>query len=211
MAPLLVATTVTASEKETCESVAGIARFILAAGLSPARELAAEIVGIHFEGPFISPARRGVHPAKWIVPPSPAFFHAPQEARGTAQILTLAPELPGALELIAIARQAGLVVSLGHTDANYEQARAAIAAGATHAAHVFNAMRPFSHRGTGVIGAVLTSPKVSAELIADGVHVDEAAMRMLIDLKTPERVILVSDGNPLPECRMGSISSERLK
>jgi N-acetylglucosamine-6-phosphate deacetylase len=191
----IVATTVTASEMETCESVGDIARFIIASGQFVARELAAEIVGIHFEGPFISPARRGVHPAKWIVPPSPAFLSALlKEARGTAQILTLAPELPGALELIATARKAGLVISLGHTDATYEQARAAIDAGATHAAHVFNAMRPFSHRGTGVIGAVLTSPKVSAELIADGVHVDEAAMRILIDSKTPERVILVSDG-----------------
>jgi N-acetylglucosamine-6-phosphate deacetylase len=116
------------------------------------------------------------------------------EARGTAQIVTLAPELSGALELISAARQAGLVVSLGHTDATYEQAQAAIAAGASHAAHVFNAMRPFSHRETGVIGAVLTSPKVSAELIADGIHVDNAAMRILVELKTPERVILVSDG-----------------
>jgi len=120
--------------------------------------------------------------------------HLLEEARGTALILTLAPELPGALDLIAEARRAGLVVSIGHTDASYEQAQAGIEAGATHAAHVYNAMRPFSHRGTGVIGAVLTSPRVSAELIADGVHVDEAAMRMLVDLKTPERVILVSDG-----------------
>jgi N-acetylglucosamine-6-phosphate deacetylase len=191
----LVATTVTASEKETCDSVAGIAHFILNTSQYPTRELSAEILGIHFEGPFISPARRGVHPAKWIVPPSPEMLaHFLGEARGTAQILTLAPELPGALELISAARQAGLVVSLGHTDATYEQAQTAIEAGASHAAHVFNAMRPFSHRGTGVIGAVLTSPKVSAELIADGVHVDDAAMRMLVDLKTPERVILVSDG-----------------
>ncbi len=191
----VVATTVTASEKETRESVAGIACFILDTGQYPTRELSAEILGIHFEGPFISPARRGVHPAKWIVPPSTEMFaQFLKEARGTAQILTLAPELPGALELIAVARQAGLVVSLGHTDATYEQAMAAIEAGASHAAHVYNAMRPFSHRGTGVLGAVLTSPKVSAELIADGVHVDEAAMRMLVELKTPERVILVSDG-----------------
>jgi N-acetylglucosamine-6-phosphate deacetylase len=191
----LVATTVTASEKETCHSVAGIARFILNTSQFPARELSAEILGIHFEGPFISTARRGVHPAKWIVPPSSELLaRLLAEARGTAQILTLAPELPGALELISKARQGGLVVSLGHTDATYEQAVAAIESGASHAAHVFNAMRPFSHRGTGVIGAVLTSPKVSAELIADGVHVDEAAMRMLIQLKTPERVILVSDG-----------------
>jgi N-acetylglucosamine-6-phosphate deacetylase len=191
----LVATTVTASEKETLSSVAGIAHFILNTSQYAARELSAEILGIHFEGPFISPARRGVHPAKWIVPPSRELLaQLLGEARGTAQILTLAPELPGALDLISAARQAGLVVSLGHTDATYEQAQAAIEAGASHAAHVFNAMRPFSHRGTGVIGAVLTSPKVSAELIADGVHVDEAAMRMLVELKTPERVILVSDG-----------------
>jgi N-acetylglucosamine-6-phosphate deacetylase len=191
----LVATTVTASEKETRDSVAGIAHFILNSSQYAARELSAEILGIHFEGPFISQTRRGVHPAKWIVPPSRELLaQLLGEARGTAQILTLAPELPGALDLISVARQAGLVVSLGHTDATYEQAQAAIEAGASHAAHVFNAMRPFSHRGTGVIGAVLTSAKVSAELIADGVHVDEAAMRMLVELKTPERVILVSDG-----------------
>ena len=191
----LVATTVTASEKETRASVAGIAHFILNTSQYAARELSAEVLGIHFEGPFISPARRGVHPAKWILAPSTELFaQILKEARGTAQIVTLAPELPHALELIAAARKAGLVVSLGHTDATYEQAQAAIEAGATHAAHVYNAMRPFSHRETGVIGAVLTSPKVSAELIADGIHVDEAAMRMLVDLKTPERVILVSDG-----------------
>jgi len=191
----LVATTVTASEKETRNSVAGIAHFILNTSQYPARELSAEILGIHFEGPFISPARRGVHPAKWIAQSSPGLLAGLlEEARGTALILTLAPELPGALELIAVARRAGLVVSLGHTDATYEQAQAAIEAGATHAAHVYNAMRPFSHRETGVIGAVLTSPKVSAELIADGVHVDEAAMRILVDLKTAQRVILVSDG-----------------
>lgn len=190
-----LATTVTASEKETRDSVAGIAHFILNTSQYPARELSAEILGIHFEGPFISPARRGVHPAKWIVLPSSEMLaQLLGEARGTGQILTLAPEMPGALDLISAARKAGLVVSLGHTDATYEQAQAAIEAGASHAAHVFNAMRPFSHRGTGVIGAVLTSPKVSAELIADGVHVDEAAMRMLVELKTPERVILVSDG-----------------
>jgi len=191
----LVATTVTASEKETRESVAGIAHFILNTSQYATRELSAEILGIHFEGPFISPARRGVHPAKWIAAPSVELLEQfLRKARGTALILTLAPELPGALELISAARKAGLVVSLGHTDATYEQAQAAIEKGASHAAHVYNAMRPFSHRGTGVIGAVLTSPKVSAELIADGVHVDEAAMRMLFELKTPERVILVSDG-----------------
>ena len=212
-----VATTVTASQVETCESVGGIARFILNSGQSAARELTAEILGIHFEGPFISPTRRGVHPAEWILPPSiEALAQFLKEARGTALILTLAPEFPGALDLIAAARQAGLVVSMGHTDANFDQAQAAINAGATHAAHVFNAMRPFSHRGTGVIGAVLTSPNVSAELIADDVHVDEAAMRMLVNLKTPERVILVSDGTsatgmPDGEYLLGKLRRESLR
>src|SRR5579872_59844 len=191
----LVATTVTASETQTCRSVSDIANFILNERLSPARGLCAEILGIHFEGPFISQARRGVHPPEWIAAPSPAMLmRFLAAARGTGLILTLAPELPGALELIAAARDAGLVISLGHTDANLEQAQAAIAAGACHAAHVFNAMRPFSHRETGVLGAVLTSPDVSAELIADGVHVDATAIRMLLGLKSPDRVILVSDG-----------------
>jgi N-acetylglucosamine-6-phosphate deacetylase len=191
----LVATTVTASDTETCLSVAGIADYILEARQHLPRDLSAEILGIHFEGPFISPARRGVHPTKWIAAPSTEILgDLLKKARGTAQIITLAPELSGALELIASARKAGLVISLGHTDAKYAEASAAIEAGATHAAHVYNAMRPFSHRETGVLGAVLTSPKVSAELIADGIHVDDAAVRMLVGLKTPERVILVSDG-----------------
>jgi N-acetylglucosamine-6-phosphate deacetylase len=83
---------------------------------------------------------------------------------------------------------------MGHTDATYEQARAGMARGVHHAVHVYNAMRPFSHRDSGVIGAVLTSPDVTAELIADGVHVEEAAMRLLLQAKGAGRVILVSDG-----------------
>jgi N-acetylglucosamine-6-phosphate deacetylase len=158
-------------------------------------EARAEVLGIHFEGPFISPLRRGVHPQEWIKQPSAElldkFLHA---AAGNARILTLAPEIFGAMPCIDAARKAGMVVALGHTDATYEQARAAIARGARHAVHVYNAMRPFSHRDSGVIGAVLTSPEVSAELIADGVHVDEPAMRLLLQAKGAGRVILVSDG-----------------
>ena len=192
----LVATTVTASAEQTCRAVAGIAQWIESHGESPKGETPqAEILGIHFEGPFISPARRGVHPLEWIVPPSAALLQTfAAAARGTGRILTLAPELPGALELISAARQAGLVVSLGHTDASHAEAMSAIERGARHAAHVFNAMRPFEHRETGVIGAVLTSPAVTAELIADGVHVDAAAMRLLLAAKGARGVILVSDG-----------------
>jgi N-acetylglucosamine-6-phosphate deacetylase len=188
----LVATTVTASPEQTCKAVAGIAGWMKSSRDGKPR---AEVLGIHFEGPFISPARRGVHPAEWIVLPSDDLLRKfLAAAEGAGRILTLAPELPGALELISAAREAGLVVSMGHTDAGYAEATNAIQRGARHAAHVFNAMRPFEHRETGVIGAVLTSPSVTAELIADGVHVDAAAMRLLLSAKGPRNVILVSDG-----------------
>jgi N-acetylglucosamine-6-phosphate deacetylase len=190
-----LATTVTASPEVLCGSAAGIAKFISAQNeISDSATPRAEILGIHFEGPFISPARRGVHPVEWIAAPSLALFARMIEvAAGTARILTLAPEISGGIELVDAARKAGIVVALGHTDATYEQAMDAIAHGASHAAHVFNAMRPFSHRDTGVLGAVLTSPQVTTELIADGVHVDEAAMKLLLTAK-PGKVILVSDG-----------------
>ncbi len=191
---LLVATTVTASAEKTCASVAGIASY-MKTQLAAAGTARAEILGVHFEGPFISPARRGVHPPEWIAAPSTALLgRFVDAARGAARILTLAPELPGAMDLIPVARRAGVVVSLGHTDASFDAAMAAIHAGARHAAHVFNAMRPFSHRETGVLGAVLTSREVAAELIADGVHVDDAAIRLLLAAKGADRVVLVSDG-----------------
>ena len=196
-----VATTVTAAPEEICASAEGIARWIReradsAEGAKPAAEAArAECLGIHFEGPFISAKRRGVHPEQWIAAPSLSLFQRMfNAASGCARILTLAPELPGDLELANAALAQGLIVSLGHTDATYEEAMRAIERGARHAAHVFNAMRPFSHRDTGVIGAVLTSAQVSAELIADEVHVDAAAMKMLLAAKGTSGVTLVSDG-----------------
>jgi N-acetylglucosamine-6-phosphate deacetylase len=189
----MVATTVTASADATLRSVAGIAKYI-----AEQHEFAdgrAEVLGIHFEGPFISAVRRGVHPPEFLRLPSAEFLNQLVEASaGNAAILTIAPELLGAMPCIDAARKAGMVVALGHTDATYEQARAAIAHGARHAVHVYNAMRPFSHRDSGVIGAVLTSSEVSAELIADNVHVDEAAMRLLLTAKGAGGVILVSDG-----------------
>jgi len=189
----LVATTVTASADSICCAAEGIAQYI--ARQHQAEDRRAEILGIHFEGPFISSVRRGVHPPEFLRLPSAElleqFIHA---AKGNAQMLTLAPELLGAMPCIDAARESGLVVALGHTDATYEQARAAFAHGARHAVHVYNAMRPFSHRDSGVIGAVLTTPEVTAELIADGVHVDETAMRLLLQAKCATGVILVSDG-----------------
>jgi len=189
----MVATTVTASPDDTLRSIEGIAKYI--GTQHEGGQARAEVLGLHFEGPFINPARRGVHPPEWIKLPSAELLEKfLQAAAGNAQILTIAPELLGAAPCIDAARKAGLVVAMGHTDATYEQARAAMVRGARHAVHVYNAMRPFSHRDSGVIGAVLTSPEVSAELIADGVHVDEAAMRLLLQAKGAGGVVLISDG-----------------
>src|SRR5271163_1889843 len=151
----MVATTVTAGADATLRSVADISKYICAQ--HEAEDARAEVLGIHFEGPFLSPVRRGVHPTEFLRLPSADFLaqllHA---AAGNASILTIAPELLGALPCIDAARKAGMVVALGLTDATYEQARAAMAHGARHAVHVYNAMRPFSHRDSGVI--VSTAP-----------------------------------------------------
>lgn len=191
-----VATTVTASPDDTCSSLVAIARFIgRQAPATRSNSPQAEILGIHLEGPFISSARCGVHPLAWIAPPSLSLLTRFLDAAdGHARILTLAPELPGALDLIGAARARGLIVGLGHTDATYEQSCTAIARGACHAVHVFNAMRPFNHRETGILGAALTEPSVTCELIADGVHVDPPAMRLLLNAKGIGGVLLVSDG-----------------
>jgi N-acetylglucosamine-6-phosphate deacetylase len=188
-----VATTVTARPEDICYSAEGISHYI--ALQYQAADFRAEVLGIHFEGPFLSPLRRGVQPAEWLKLPSADLLERfVAAAGGHSLILTIAPELDGALACIDAARESGLVVGMGHTDATYEQARAAISRGARHAIHVYNAMRPFTHRDSGVIGAVLTSPDVTAELIADGVHVDDAAMRLLLQAKGAAGVILVSDG-----------------
>lgn len=189
----MVATTVTASADDICRSCEGIAKYIATQHEGPGPR--AKVLGIHFEGPFLSEIRRGVHPAEWLRLPSAELLDRfVAAAGGNALMLTIAPELLGAIPCIDAAIKAGLVVGIGHTDATYEQARLAMAHGAHHAVHVYNAMRPFSHRDSGVIGAVLTTPDVTAELIADNVHVEEAAMRLLLQAKSADCVILVSDG-----------------
>lgn len=202
----LVATTVTAPPDETRRCLEDIARYIASpANTDEPATPTAEIVGIHLEGPFISLNRRGVHPPGAIAKPSiPLLDRYLEAAGGKVRILTLAPEIPGALGLVEHGYARGIVVALGHTDATYEQAHNAIFCGARHAVHVFNAMRPFSHRETGVLGAVLTDSSVTAEIIADGVHVDDPAIRLLLAAKGPDLVILVSDGTAATGMRDGS-------
>ncbi len=189
----LLATTVSAGADDTCRAAAGISQYITRQ--HRAKEPHAEVLGIHFEGPFLSKERPGVHPLRWIQLPSAELLERfVKAAAGNGRLLTIAPELLGAAPCMDAARKAGLVVSLGHTNADYEQTRFAIARGVRSATHIYNAMRPFTHRDPGVIGAVLTSREISAELIADGVHVEEGAMKLLLQAKGHERVILVSDG-----------------
>jgi len=203
----LVATTVSADIDETCRSLAGIAQYIrahekeangaegAAEGVPADRGLAAEILGVHLEGPFISRVRRGAHPSDALATPTLEAFHKlAAAADGLVKILTIAPEIPGALEVIAAAVEARIVVGIGHTDATYEETRAAIQAGARHAVHFYNAMRPFNHRDPGVVGAILTDPEVTAEVIADLIHVSGPAIQVLIGSKGFDTVLLASDG-----------------
>ena len=152
-------------------------------------------LGIHLEGPFVSHAKRGVHPPEFILPPDIALFDRFQQAaRGHIRLMTLAPEEPGALDLIRHATGQGVKLSLGHTNATAAEARAAIAAGATSATHTFNAMRALDHREPGVLGVVLDDPTLFAEIIADGIHVAPELLRLFLRAKGLEKAILVTDG-----------------
>ena len=152
----------------------------------------AHIAGIHMEGPFLADRKCGAHDRESLLAPDVSFFRACNAAcGGQARLVTLAPELPGAMEFIR--EVCGEVtVSLGHTDADYQVSAAAIKAGAHHVTHLYNAMRPFAHREPGVIGAAMDAAQCMVELICDGVHVHESAVRAAFAL-FPGRVVLVSD------------------
>jgi N-acetylglucosamine-6-phosphate deacetylase len=155
----------------------------------------ATLIGAHLEGPFVNPVRRGALPESWLRPPDVDLLRRfVDAASGHLRLLTLAPELPGASEVLAKAVSAGCIVAVGHSDATYEQAREAFLAGARHLTHAFNAMRPLHHRQPGPLGAALESDRVTVELIADGVHVHPVAARLLLLAKGEANVALVTDG-----------------
>jgi N-acetylglucosamine-6-phosphate deacetylase len=189
-----LATTVTAPVDRTLRSLEGIATAIESAARGPETR-AATPIGIHLEGPFISHAKRGVHPPADIQPPSIDLFDRMQQAaRGHIKLLTIAPETPGALDLIRYAADTGVRISLGHSDATAAQTRAAIAAGAHSATHTFNAMRRLDHREPGLAGVVLTADELYAELICDGIHVAPEFVRLWLRAKGSQHAILVTDG-----------------
>ncbi|MEO8814248.1 MAG: N-acetylglucosamine-6-phosphate deacetylase [Mycobacterium sp.] len=150
--------------------------------------------GIHLEGPWLSGQHCGAHDPAWLRDPAAGEIDALLGVGGGAlRMVTLAPELPGGLDAVRRFIDAGVVVAIGHTDATYAQVQAAIEAGASVGTHLFNAMRPLHQREPGPVLALLEDPRVTVELIADGVHVHPALIRHVVDTAGPDRVALVTD------------------
>lgn len=184
-------TTVTAPQEKILEALDGLGKLIATANKQPGR---AAPLGIHLEGPFISHEKRGVHPPQDLLAPSPqALDRFWQASAGNIRMMTIAPELPGAAETIRRARTLGVHSSLGHSNATYEQAQSGISAGADHATHTFNAMRALDHRDPGILGAVLDNDELTADIIADGIHVHPSVINVFLRIKGPDRAILITD------------------
>jgi N-acetylglucosamine-6-phosphate deacetylase len=184
-------TTVTAPVDDTLRALDGLATLIE----TPGSVEGAVPLGIHLEGPFLSHAKRGVHPPELLQPPSIELFDRFwQAARGHIRLMTVAPELPNALDLIRHATALGVRISLGHSDATAAQTREGIAAGGVSATHTYNAMRGLDHREPGMLGAVLDDENLHAEIIADGIHVQPIAIRIYWRCKGASRAILITDG-----------------
>ncbi|MFC3884909.1 N-acetylglucosamine-6-phosphate deacetylase [Bacillus songklensis] len=154
----------------------------------------AEVIGVHLEGPFISPKRIGAQHPDHVILPSVELFRNWQEiAEGHIKLVTMAPEQPNGLELVRYLRKEGVVASIGHSDATYEQVIQSIEAGVNHATHLFNQMRPLHHREPGVVGAALLHDEIKCEIIADGIHVRPEMVRLAFKNKGKDGMILITD------------------
>jgi N-acetylglucosamine-6-phosphate deacetylase len=204
-------TTITAPVEQTLGALERLADAIESGEATPGEGGRARPLGIHMEGPFLSHAKRGVHPPESILPPTIGMFNRFWEAaRGRIRLMTIAPETEGAQEVIAEAARRGVCVSIGHSDANQEAARAAIDKGARHATHTFNAMRALDHREPGILGVVLSDDRISADIIADGIHVDPAIVKLFIRAKGAAGAVLITDalsatGMPDGRYRLGTL------
>jgi len=164
--------------------------FAAAKGASGARAL-----GLHLEGPYLSPQRSGAHRADVIEAADDVLFEILLECEDV-RLMTLAPERVGAMDRIQLLRERRILVSLGHSNATYAEFESGIDAGATMATHLYNAMSPFAHRSPGVVGAALIDDRVTVGLIADGVHSHPASVQLAVRAKGPTRIALVSDMMP---------------
>jgi N-acetylglucosamine-6-phosphate deacetylase len=186
-------TTVAAPLDATCAALDRLADAIEATATN-GDPVQARPLGIHLEGPFLSHKRRGVHPPENLVAPTIAVFDRLwQAARGHVRVLTIAPEIPGAMEVIAEAARRNVLVSIGHSDAEMPVAQAAVKAGARHATHTFNAMRPLDHREPGIVGEVLSNNQITADMIVDGIHVDPVVVELFLKAKGVDRAVLITD------------------
>ena len=184
-----LATTMTQSKANTLAALAAVKAY-----RERSRKDGAAIMGVHLEGPFVSASRAGAQPKEYIVKPNIALFDELAEASGgCVKLLTLAPEQDGALDLIKHAAARGVVCSVGHTDAKYDEVLRAAEVGATCVTHTFNAQSPFTHREAGTVGAALMTDTLFTELIADGIHVSLPAIELLIKNKPTGKIVLITD------------------
>ena len=166
----------------------------------------AKVIGIHVEGPFLSPAHAGALDGKSFLDPSKKeFVRLVEGFEDVIKIITIAPELPGALKVIEACRDKGFLVQMGHSDASYEQAEEGKRAGATGITHIFNAMRSFHHREPGLAGFGLMDDDLYVEVIADLVHLHPQTLKMVLDMKQADRIIVVSDSVKGPGWGKGAI------
>jgi len=185
----------------------GVTAFLLTTGTASREDIKAVIdlfqiytppsdgavpLGIHLEGPYLNPAKKGAQPGEHLRHPDPEEY-LPWLESGVVRLITLAPELPGALELIRRGRERGVKFSVGHSTASYRQMQQAVEAGLDQASHTFNAMEPLHHRRPGVLGTVLSDSRVYAQVIPDGQHVHPAVIRALAAAKGIERTMIITD------------------
>ena len=209
-------TTVTASLDLTFRSLERLGNALEKAETNtstiPGRDpIRAQPLGIHLEGPFINPKRCGVHEVEHLLSPTLATFDGMCEAaKNRVSMITIAPELPGSEEVIRRAQSRGICVSIGHSDAGTGAAYAALDWGASHATHTFNAMPGLHHRDPGLLGVVLSDDRLSADIIADRLHVAPEIVRLFLKAKGMNRSVLISDamsgtGMPDGKYRLGSM------
>jgi N-acetylglucosamine-6-phosphate deacetylase len=196
-----IPTTVSASRDVLLRSIEAC---VEAAQSQPSGGPAAEIVGIHAEGPFINSRKKGAHAPEALRDPDPdECLEYIRASAGRLKLMTLAPEIPGGLELIRLLTEQGVVASVGHSEADYDTALAAIDAGASRATHLYNAMPPLHHRMPGLTAACLNEPAIRAEIILDGIHVAPEMARIAAKTKGREGLILVTDATAAVGCPEG--------
>ena len=182
--------TMTLPAEQLEEILSNAAAFSADSGKNPGE---AELLGVNMEGPFISKHKKGAQDDTYIIPSDVELFHRFQRAaEGLVKFIAVAPEVEGALAFVDRVKDEA-VVSLAHTNADYDEALAAFQRGASHAVHLFNAMPPFGHREPGVVGAVADSHHVTAELICDGIHIHPSVVRAAFKILGENRIILISD------------------